>query len=249
MTRFLAPLALGTLVASLPVTASAVELVKNGGFTTGPQYNADFWRIPDLGLDPVYGEPNNYARVGNFATFIGDDPNGYAFGPHPAGQGTGTQIPGRVVWMGGLSPRTSIIEQDIDTAPYVTSGSTKATLTMKLVTEDLGVAGLDFFYIDFGGVRLKTVDIGASYVDFGPYHVQGGNHFWTREDVVLDLTPYMDGTVKTLTFTTIDGQRLNSTSGSNAFVDNVSIQAVPEPATMAVLGLGAAALLRRRRRA
>ncbi|RYG33416.1 PEP-CTERM sorting domain-containing protein [bacterium] len=151
--------------------------------------------------------------------------------------------------MGGLSPRTSIIEQDVDTSSYLTSGSTAAILRMKLVTEDLGAAGLDFFYIDFGGVRVKTVDIGASYVDFGPGRRQGGNHFWTREDVVIDLTPYMDGTVKTLTFTTIDGARTNSTSGSNAFVDNVSIQAVPEPATMAALGLGAAALLRRRRRA
>jgi hypothetical protein len=31
-------------------------------------------------------------------------------------------------------------------------------------------------------------------------------------------------------------------------VDNVSVQAVPEPMTMAVLGLGAAAMLRRRNR-
>ena len=35
--------------------------------------------------------------------------------------------------------------------------------------------------------------------------------------------------------------------GSGVFYDNVSFGAVPEPATLAVLGLGAAALLRRRR--
>ncbi len=239
--------AIGGFALLLSTDASAIELVRNGTFESGPQFNADFWRLPNLGTNPS-GEPNNYARVGNFANFIGNDPNGFAFGPHPAGQGTGTQIPTRIVWMGGLSPRTSIIEQDIDTAAYITSGSTKAILTFKLVTEDLGVAGLDFFHLDFGGTRLKTVDVGASYVDFGPFKVQGGNHFWTREDVVLDLTPYMDGTVKTLTFTMLDGMRTNSTSGSNAFVDNVSIQAVPEPVTVAALGLGLAALVRRRKR-
>ena len=37
--------------------------------------------------------------------------------------------------------------------------------------------------------------------------------------------------------------------GSDLFVDNVQVAPVPEPATLAALGLGAAALLRRRRRA
>jgi hypothetical protein len=40
-----------------------------------------------------------------------------------------------------------------------------------------------------------------------------------------------------------------STTAGTAFVDNVSFQAVPEPATMAVMGLGVAALLRRRKKA
>lgn len=249
MRRLLAPLTLSGLALALASTAPALELIRNGTFESGPQFGADFWTIPDLGTDPSSGEPNNYARVGNFANFLGNDPNGFAFGPHPAGQGTGTQVPTRIVWMGGISPRTSIIQQQVDTALYLASGSTKATLTFKLVVEDLGLSNLDFFHLDFGGVRLKTVDIGASYVNWGPFNRQGGNHFWVREDVVLDLTPYMDGTVKTLTFTTIDGARPGTDrSGSNAFVDNVSIQAVPEPASMAALGLGALALLRGRNR-
>jgi len=41
---------------------------------------------------------------------------------------------------------------------------------------------------------------------------------------------------------------LNTTTG-NILIDDVSVEAVPEPATMAVLGLGAAAMLRRRKRA
>lgn len=42
------------------------------------------------------------------------------------------------------------------------------------------------------------------------------------------------------------GSNLSSTSGG-AWYDNVSVQAVPEPGTMAVLALGGAALARRRR--
>jgi len=37
--------------------------------------------------------------------------------------------------------------------------------------------------------------------------------------------------------------------GNDFGIDDISVEAVPEPATMAVLGLGAAALLRRRRKA
>lgn len=40
-----------------------------------------------------------------------------------------------------------------------------------------------------------------------------------------------------------------NTFSTDLFVDDVSVQAVPEPATMAVLGLGALGLLRKKRRA
>lgn len=41
----------------------------------------------------------------------------------------------------------------------------------------------------------------------------------------------------------------NSKDGSAGSIDNVSVEAVPEPVSMLVLGTGALALLRRRRRA
>lgn len=220
----------------------AVDLVKNGGFESGPQFGADNWIKPDLGTNATDGEPNNYARVGNWVNQAGTDPNGFAFGPHPAGQGTGTQIPTRTVWLGGLNPRTSIIQQPIDTAGY---GS--ASLSFKLVYEDEDVVGRDFLYVDFGSDRVLTVDLGAGYVDwvnqFGVVR-QGGIHFWRLENPVIDLTPYFDGTTKNLTFTTVNDATANSSS--SAWIDNVSINAtVPEPTSALALGLLAAVSRRR----
>lgn len=240
------PVFAGLLFAA--VSAHATELVKNGGFETGPKYGADYWNIPDLGT-ALDGDPVNYARVGNFADQAGDDPYGYSFGPHGAGHGTGTQIPTRTVWMGGLNPRTSIIEQSIDTSGFVGS---LATLTFKLVYEDEDVVGHDFLYVDFGKDRVMNLDLGAAYVDwvnqFGVKR-QGGPHFWTLDFPSIDLSSYFDGMTKNLTFTVINDATPNSSS--SAWIDNVSINAqpVPEPATMAALGLGLAAVVRRRKKA
>jgi hypothetical protein len=240
---FVTALAAGLSAASF---ASAVELVRNGTFETGPQYGADYWTIPDLGVASD-GDPANYARVGNFASQVGDDPYGYSFGPHGAGNGTGTQIPTRTVYMGGLNPRTSIIQQDINTAGYA---GASATLNFKLVYEDLDVGGRDFLYVDFGTTRILTVDLGLGYVDyvnqFGVVR-QGGIHYWVKQDpTTIDLSPYFDGSNKTLKFTLINDATPNSSSA--AWIDNVSINAVvPEPSSLAALGLGSLALLRRRR--
>jgi hypothetical protein len=227
--------------------AHATELVKNGSFELGPQYGATDWTIPDLGTASD-GDPANYARVGNWADQVGDDPYGYSFGPHGAGNGTGTQIPTRTVWMGGLNPRTSIIQQSIDTSGFENG---QATLGFKLVYEDEDIVGRDFLYVDFGTTRVMTVDLGAGWVDwknqFGVIR-QGGIHFWVLDNPTLDLSPYLDGTTKNLTFTVINDATPNSSS--SAWIDNVSIQAraVPEPTTFAALSIGALALLRRRRR-
>jgi hypothetical protein len=238
------PLIVAACVAALTTNSQAVELIKNGGFESGPQFNADFWVKPDLGINANDGEPNNYARVGNWVNQAGTDPNGFSFGPHGAGNGTGTQIPTRTTWLGGLNPRTSIIQQSIDTGAY-----NKASLTFKLVFEDEDIAGRDFFYVDFGTTRVLTVDMGTGYVNYVNQFgvtLQGGIHYWVLQNPVIDLSPYFDGTTKNLTFTTINDA--TPSSSSSAWIDNVSLIATtPEPTT--VTALGAVALVGRRRRA
>lgn len=242
MKHFL-PLAFTLLVAPL---ANAVELVRNGGFETGPQFNADFWTKPDLGT-AADGEPANYARVGKWADQVGTDPYGFSYGPHGAGNGTGTQILTRTAWLGGLNPRTSIIQQSIDTSSVVNGF---ATLAFKLVYEDEDVVGHDFLNVDFGTNRIMSLDLGAGWVNwknqFGVIR-QGGIHFWVLENPTIDLSPYLDGTTKNLTFTVVNDATPNSSS--SAWIDNVSIQAqpVPEPATLLVLGMGGLAFFRRHR--
>ena len=237
---------LGIALLLVANSARAVELVTNGGFESGPQYGATGWTIPNLGT-AADGDPANYARVGNWVNQAGTDPNGYAYGPHGAGNGTGTQIPTRTTWLGGLNPRTSIIQQSIDTSGFA-RGS--ASLSFKLVAEDGDVAGHDFLYVDFGADRVRGFDLGAYWVNWtNPFNVvrQGGPHFWALETPTIDLSPYLDGTTKNLTFTVVNDA--SSTYGSSsAWIDNVSIQAqpVPEPATMAVLGLCGLTLIRRR---
>lgn len=88
-------------------------------------------------------------------------------------------------------------------------------------------------FIDATLIYIK--DLG----DFGSLEYLGGPHH-----VSLDVSSYMDGNPHTLLFeTTCDYLHFSS-----SFVDNVSSQAVPDPGTMAAVGLGALVLLRRRKK-
>lgn len=85
---------------------------------------------------------------------------------------------------------------------------------------------IDFLYSD------------SSYEEF--YGSAGDQTTWTKFDFVSDLNM-----AKTLT-----GIRLYGNSGGTTQYDDftVNVNPVPEPASLAVLGLGAAALIRRRKK-
>lgn len=86
----------------------------------------------------------------------------------------------------------------------------------------------------------------------------GNNILWTVTDNNGLATPIAQVDASTVTLSgsniLLMSSDINSTSSSTqhgltfALFDNVTVTPVPEPATMAVLGLGAAALLRRRRK-
>lgn len=200
-------------LATLGASASAVELVVNGGFDTIVSEEAPPWQLS--GVNRAQGR---WPIVGNNNTF------------------TGGHMPGRSLGLADYTSANDAAWQTINTAGYGT-----ATLTYRVVFHDSDtVAGRDIFTLSFGGTVLETFDIGAQ--------PGSGNDVYHVFNRTYDLTPYFDGTAKDLRFATVtDGSNFTA---SGTYLDDVSIQAspVPEPATIAALGLGALALLRRKRR-
>lgn len=160
----------------------------------------------------------NWTEMGAF-TIIGD----WSGAGGPATQ---------TAWLGGYDDANDSITQSVSTL----SGAS-AMLELDLWWVNIDIPTYDFFTISFGGSTIYTRDLG----DLEPIDLYGPEH------LSFDISSMMDGSAKDLVFgvTTDDFPD----SGCSAFVDNVSIQAnvVPEPATLAVLGLGVAALRRRRK--
>lgn len=140
--------------------------------------------------------------------------------------GPGTQT----VWLGGYADANDTIAQSVSTAGYLPT----ATLTFDFYFVNQDIAGFDFFTVEFNGTVLDTIDLGDnnSVALYGPF----------AKSYNVTLT----GGTDTIKF----GTTTDDIADSSAFVDNVALNAtpVPEPATMVALGLGAMAMVRRRRK-
>ncbi|MBK1856433.1 PEP-CTERM sorting domain-containing protein [Verrucomicrobiaceae bacterium 5K15] len=151
-----------------------------------------------------------------------------------------------------------------DGEPAVTSNSGKAAGDQYVVFNEGGSAT--------GGTLYQTITgltIGQQYeVSFEVIEMFNGNNNVARingdfnslgssigSGVGTDLTIGDGGTVSTFTFTATDAEGVltftdasDGTSGIDTGLDNISITAVPEPGSAALLGLGGLALLLRRRK-
>lgn len=141
-------------------------------------------------------------------------------------------LSGATAWLGFDNNDDVTIFQSIDTDGY-----TSAILTFDLFSDGFDDANpsapFDFLTVSFAGVLLDTIDLGND-----------GDEFNLSPS--YDLTPYLNSGSQLLEIRVSNDGSLNTFS----FVDNFSIEAqpVPEPATLAALGIGAIALLRRRRK-
>jgi hypothetical protein len=102
---------------------------------------------------------------------------------------------------------------------------------------DGGVAFAEFFSEKSGGGTSKSEILGG-----GPLTLHPTN--WTNFNFTTTAGTDVSGGV-TLQLGAATGAA--STSMSHVFYDNASVTVVPEPATYAVLGIGALALIRRRK--
>ena len=135
-------------------------------------------------------------------------------------------------WLGGYANADDFISQ---TVGPIAAGST-GTLSADVYIDNEDVPGYDYLTVSYGSTTLGTFDLGDTN-PVGLYH-------YTLSG---DISSLFDGTAKDLKFEVTTDSSLDSA----AFIDNVSLNVTnptPEPASMAVLGMGALALIRRRRK-
>lgn len=133
-------------------------------------------------------------------------------------------------WLGSYNDAADTITQNISTLDNATG-----MLSFDFYWVNADIAGYDFFRVYLGGSEVYVRDLG----DDEPTDLYG------PELVTIDVSAHMDGTAKDLVFEVLTDE----SAASGAFVDNISLQAevVPEPATLAVLGLGVLAMRRRQK--
>ena len=141
-----------------------------------------------------------------------------ALGGNPDGAMTGTS--------GGNDAMTQIFAMPADGTAMTFSFDFKTDSTM----------WVDAFYMAEGQSFDSSWNTPPDHTGFSELQLESTNGVWVNSGL-LSMTADAG----------YDYVGITLWSGNNTFVDNVSVTAVPEPATMSVLALGALGLLRRRR--
>ena len=172
--------------------------------------------------------PSNFgwteASGGNF-TIIGDWSTAIVDSVGDLGPPTNT------AWLGGYNDAVDTITQSVLTPNA--AGTAFLDFDYQFTDEDL--PAFDFFNVSIGGTTVFNTDIGGTFTG-------------TLSSVIhkhINVLSLMNGTSKDLVFKVTTDSSLSS----SVFVDNVKLTTTPEPASFAVLGLGAFALILRRKKA
>lgn len=172
--------------------------------------------------------PSNFgwteASGGNF-TIIGDWSTAIVDSVGDLGPPTNT------AWLGGYNDAVDTITQSVLTPNA--AGTAFLDFDYQFTDEDL--PAFDFFDVSIGGTSVFNTDIGGTFTG-------------TLSSVIhkhINVLSLMNGTSKDLVFKVTTDSSLSS----SVFVDNVMLTTTPEPASFAVLGLGAFALILRRKKA
>jgi uncharacterized protein (TIGR03382 family) len=203
--------------------ANATNFVLNGSFEN-PTYSSSW--VSQSGGDYLIGAPTSWNLAGVGGVFR---PDSSAFSSVPDGVNVGFVSEGNNA--GTLSQTLSYTitgNEDIIFDGYI--GDRK----------DIGAGN---FYSNVSTLGIASI-FTTSNVFLGSVTVSspGGSGIWTYFNIAVNktaLTPYVGQGLK-ITLATAG-------SGKQASFDNIGVQAVPEPASMTVLGLGLAAVLRRRK--
>ncbi|MER3495473.1 MAG: hypothetical protein C4320_00745 [Armatimonadota bacterium] len=145
---------------------------------------------------------------------------------------TGGAVLTNSAFLGGYDNALDSITQTFN----VPAGMVGGTLSFDLTRYTADTVGFDFLRVFVGGTQLASYDLGDA----------NETAYLFSQPSITFTQAFADPT-STVRFEVTT----NGSDASAAFIDNVSLEptinVVPEPASLAVLGLGALGLLRRRR--
>lgn len=216
----------GLTTAAIAVQGSAATVtILNGDFESTAGVVADIWQQVDGG--GVNSVPSNYSvnntpdQVGNFVMHIKSDGGNYVQQGLTASD-EGAMDAGTFAFYG--------ISFDYGyRSESATNGDHTLRVSLWNTTDDVELTGEDLLITDPGAPTSNALTPGSFNLSYVPTGLAG-------KDIALRIT------------STSDDLELDSWQRT-AMLDNVAVTAtaVPEPGSLALLGLGAVAMLRRRR--